>query len=166
LDLGEGRSHEDLDGADPGAGRRIRAQLFRDYLDDAGSAPPADVDRDHAQLARPRKRDHGIEPPELAAARKQVGELARRLRGARALTDDKRRKLLADLTDRLTALIGVLVAQNVPSSAVSELTALVAAIEAGGPVGPMWDASLHALDDFAGRSAAPNTKRRAFWKRG
>jgi hypothetical protein len=108
----------------------------------------------------------GGEPPKLAAARKEIGELARRLRRARALTDAKRRTLLADLTGRLTALIGELIAHNVPTSAVSELTALVAAIEAGGPVGPMLDATLHALDDFAGHNAAPDTRHRALWKRG
>jgi len=48
---------------------------------------------------------------------------------------------------------------------ISELRAVLAAIEAGGPVGPMWDAVLAALDDVAGASGAPDKKRRAFWKR-
>jgi hypothetical protein len=131
---------------DRGANRRAR---LRDYLDDTVAAPAADARRGQA---------------DLAAARKQIGEEARRLREAGALTDDQRRELLAELVRRLTVLIGELIAQDVPSSAVSELTAVVAAIEAGGAVSPMWDAVLAALDDFAGDSGSQK-KRRAFWKR-
>ncbi len=85
---------------------------------------------------------------------------------ASAATDEKRRELLADLAHRLTVLIGELIAKSVPSSAFSELTALVAAIEASGAVAPAWDATLQALDDFSGDTGAPEKKRRAFWKRG
>jgi Ca-activated chloride channel family protein len=145
---------EDRDGekwcADLRPERRIRSRVLRDYLDDTVAAPAADVKRQQAQLA---------------AARTQIREETRRLREAGARTDDQRRELLADLVRRLTVLIAELIAQDVPSSAVSELTAVVAAIEAGGAADPMWDAVLEALDDFAGATGSPDRKRRAFWKR-
>ena len=141
----------DLDGS-PEQHRRLRR--FRDYLDDRVAPPRADV-------GKPVR-----EQPDLTDACKQVREHARRLREAGALTDDQRRALLAELARRLTALIAELIAQHVPSSAVSELTALVAAIEAGGATAPMWDAVLQALDDFVDDAGSPDTRRRAFWKRG
>jgi Ca-activated chloride channel homolog len=118
-------------------------------LEHAVAAPAADAERGQA---------------ELAAARKQVRDEARRLRKADPLTDDERRERLADLARRLTVLLGELISHGVSSSAVSELTALVAAIEAGGAVGQVWDAVLQALDDFA-HSGESWKKRRSFWKR-
>jgi Ca-activated chloride channel family protein len=151
----------DLDGDDEHRGgeklaaelrseRRVRLRAFRDYLDGPAAAPAPDARRQQARLA---------------AARKQIRAEARRLREADPLTDDQRRELLADLARRLTVLIGELIGKNVTSSVVSELTALVAAIEAGGAVGPMWDAVLAALDDVAGAIGSPDKRRRAFWKR-
>jgi Ca-activated chloride channel homolog len=121
-----------------------RARAFRDYLDDTGELPVADVDT------------------QLAAAREVARDEARRMRNAGRLTDGERRDWLADLAHRLTTLIGELIAKNVPTEALSELTGLVDAIKAGGAVMPRWDATLHALDDFAGTQK----KRRLFWKRG
>jgi Ca-activated chloride channel family protein len=145
---------EDLGGeklaAELGSERRVRSQILRDYLDGPAAAPAPDARRQRARLA---------------AARKQIRAEARRLRGADPLTDEQRRELLADLARRLTVLIGELIGKNITSSVVSELTALVAAIEAGGAVGPMWDAVLAALDDVAGASGSPDKRRRAFWKR-
>jgi Ca-activated chloride channel homolog len=129
--------------------RRERSGVPRDNQEHTGSMPVVHAEREH---------------PELAAARERVRDEVRRLRGAGRLTDDERREWLAELAHRLTLLIGELIAKNVPSSAVSELTALVAAIEAGGDVVPMWDAALHALEDFAGDSGSQK-KRRLFWKR-
>ena len=183
----------DLDGGDEDRGGeklyadlraegRARSQILRDYLDGPPAAPAPDARRGPGDVAanqqpirgkaRWRRGGHALknvaarlEQAELLAACRQAREEARRLREADPVTDEQRRKLLADLARWLTVLIGELIGKNVRSSVVSELTALVAAIEAGGAVGPMWDAVLAALDDFAGASSASDRKRRAFWKR-
>jgi Ca-activated chloride channel homolog len=121
-----------------------RVRAFRDYLEHTGSLPVPDADT------------------QLAAAREVARDEARRMRNAGRLTDDERRDWLADLAHRLITLIGELITKNVPAEALSELTGLVEAIKAGGAVVPTWDATLHALDDFAGT----RKKRRLFWKRG
>ena len=142
------------------APQRQRSQILRDYLDDEFHRPSKDFRRELSAAA-----DHTVpDCLELTAARDLVGEEARRLRAAGTITDDQRRELLADLAHRLTELIGKLIAQRVESAAVTELTALVAALQAGGADAAMWDATLHALDDFA-RGAAESTDRRRTWSR-
>jgi Ca-activated chloride channel family protein len=103
--------------------------------------------------------------PKLAAAREQARDEARRLRKAGPLTDVERRELLADLATRLTAMMRDLTAWGVPRSAFSSLRALVIAVQAGGPVGPVWDEALRVLDDFAAGTGYQEKNRRAFWKR-
>jgi Ca-activated chloride channel family protein len=115
-----------------------------------GSAAPA--------LSRPKQH------PELAAARAQARDEARRLRQAGPLTEHERRDLLADLASRLAALLRHLAAAGVSPSALSSLAALVAEVEIDCSDATLWDKALRVLDDFA-RGTASSRKRLAFWKR-
>jgi hypothetical protein len=95
-----------------------RSQILRDYLDGGLPTPPAHAPqradlptarkpvREQPELTTTRKQVR--EQPELTAARKQVREQARQLRKAGAVTDNRRRVLLAELARRLRSLIAEL----------------------------------------------------------
>jgi Ca-activated chloride channel family protein len=65
------------------------------------------------------------------------------------LTDYERRDWLDDLATRLTALLRALTHSGVPGSEFAELQTLVDAIEAGGPLDPVWAEALRVLEAFA-----------------
>ena len=91
----------------------------------------------------------GTSGGEIDAAREQVRDEWRRMRDAGTLTDYERREWLADLATRLTALLRSLTDSGVPGSEFAELQTLVDAIEADGPVDPVWDEAVRVLEAFA-----------------
>jgi hypothetical protein len=126
--------------------RLSRVQGLPELLEDTGAVPIADADA-------------------LSAAREQVRDEARRMREAGRLTDDERREWLAELADRIDALLRHLSSQGVPRSAYSALSALQMQLrEFHDPGNAFWDYVLHALDDFADDAGSPK-RRRPFWKR-
>lgn len=86
---------------------------------------------------------------ELDAAREQVRDEWRRMRDAGPITDYERRDWLDDLATRLAALLRSLTLSGVPGSEFAELQTLVDAIEAGGPLDPVWAEALRVLEAFA-----------------
>ena len=94
----------------------------------------------------------------LAEARDQVRDEVRRMKKAGALPDYERREWLADLATRLTALLRYSTDRGVRSSELAALQSVVDAIEAAGPVGPIWAQVLRVLEAFAegGRAAGKN----------
>lgn len=91
----------------------------------------------------------GTSGGEIDAAREQVRDEWRRMRDAGPLTDYERREWLADLATRLTALLRSLADSGVSGSEFAELQTLVDAIEADGPVDPVWDEAVRVLEAFA-----------------
>jgi hypothetical protein len=106
------------------------------------------------------------EHPELTDARDQVRDELRHLLAAGSLPEFERRELLADLASRLTALLRHLRNQGVSPSDYATLTALLAGLEAGSDLGPLWDETVRTLDDFATGTDEASPSRRSFWKRG
>lgn len=70
------------------------------------------------------------------------------MRKASSLDDYERREWLADLSTRLTALIRHLIRCGTEAAQLSALQRLVDAIEAGGPVEPIWDRAVAVLEAF------------------
>jgi hypothetical protein len=142
----------------PRSRRPSRSRLERASLDGNGPAEPD-------TRSAPRE-DHTV-----ATARDLARHQARRLRHAGPLTDEERRKLLADLADVLSALVVQLTTEGMPRTAFSALRELAARLKAGSAVGTMWDEqlweeALRVLDDFAAGGDSRGKKRRAlFWKR-
>jgi hypothetical protein len=118
-----------------------------DHSEDTGARPSADT------------------AVQLAGAREEVRDEARRMRATGQLTDDERRDWLTELAFRLDALLHHLSSQGVPQSAYAALSALCTELEQITDSGnTFWDYVLRALDAFAGNAASPK-KRRPFWKR-
>jgi len=119
----------------------------RDCWAGTGSVPIADADA------------------QLAAAREQIRDEARRMREAGRLTDAERREWLAELARRIDALLRHLSFQNVPPAAYSALSLLQAQLEqTRNPGNAFWKHVLRELDDFAVDTNS-SKKRRLFWKR-
>ena len=99
-------------------------------------------------------RSTGGDDRELDAAREQIREEVRRMHKTGPLGEVERREWLADLATRLTALVRHLRSHDVASAAFTPLTALVTAIEAGGPVDQRWEEAVTVLDAFAAGTGA------------
>ncbi len=92
---------------------------------------------------------------ELDAAREQVRDEWHRMRDAGPLADYERRDWLDDLATRLAALLRSLTHSGVPGSEFAELQTLVDAIEAGGPLDPLWAEAVRVLEAFAEGGKSP-----------
>jgi Ca-activated chloride channel family protein len=135
-----------------GQGRSARAVFSRSRsmsapVEVTGAVPVADVDI------------------QLADARQQARDEARRMSEAGELADAQRHEWLAELADRIDALLLHLSSQGVPRSAYAALAALHIQLQQVHDAGnAFWDFVLHALVDFADDAGSPK-KRRPFWKR-
>ncbi len=107
---------------------------------------------------------------ELADARVQAAEEAKRLRAANDAPEYERRELLADLGTRLDALVRHLAGHPDNAKLLAPLRDLVAELEADRPLSvpadvfeELWTRALRLLDDLA--AGSPRKGVREFWKK-
>jgi Ca-activated chloride channel family protein len=124
-----------------------RARRMSHDLEITGAVPVADAD------------------VQLADARAQACDEARRMSEAGTLTDADRLEWLAELADRIEALLLHLGSQGVPRSKYAALSALHTQLrKVHDADNAFWDFVVHALVDFADGAGSSKT-RRPFWKR-